>query len=80
MSNTRGGIGKKSMIHNDAIPVLEVDPETYEVRADGVLLWRGRPGGFDQALAREAAGGFDRAQLALADNHPGLKVTLTFPL
>jgi urease subunit alpha len=38
VSNTRGGIGKKSMIHNDATPVLEVDPETYEVRADGVLL------------------------------------------
>jgi urease subunit alpha len=38
VSNVRGGIGKKSMIHNDATPVLEVDPETYEVRADGVLL------------------------------------------
>ena len=36
--NTRGGIGKRSMIHNDALPVIEVDPETYEVRADGVLL------------------------------------------
>jgi urease subunit alpha len=36
--NTRGGIGKASMIHNDATPVIEVDPETYEVRADGVLL------------------------------------------
>ena len=36
--NTRGGIGKSSMIHNDATPVIEVDPETYEVRADGVLL------------------------------------------
>ena len=36
--NTRGGIGKASMIHNDAMPVIEVDPETYEVRADGVLL------------------------------------------
>ena len=36
--NTRGGIGKKDMIHNDATPVIEVDPETYEVRADGVLL------------------------------------------
>ena len=36
--NTRGGIGKRSMIHNDAMPVIEVDPETYEVRADGVLL------------------------------------------
>ena len=30
--------GKRSMIHNDATPVIEVDPETYEVRADGVLL------------------------------------------
>jgi urease subunit alpha len=38
VANTRGGIGKKAMIHNDATPVLEVDPETYEVRADGVLL------------------------------------------
>ena len=23
---------------NDALPRIEVDPETYEVRADGVLL------------------------------------------
>jgi urease subunit alpha len=38
VSNTRGSIGKRSMIHNDATPVIEVDPETYEVRADGVLL------------------------------------------
>jgi len=38
VANTRGGIGKRSMIHNDATPVIEVDPETYEVRADGVLL------------------------------------------
>jgi urease subunit alpha len=38
VSNTRGGIGKKSMIHNDATPVIEVDAETYEVRADGELL------------------------------------------
>ncbi len=36
--DTRGGIGKRSMIHNDACPVIEVDPETYEVRADGVVL------------------------------------------
>jgi urease subunit alpha len=36
--DTRSGIGKKSMIHNDATPVIEVDPETYEVRADGELL------------------------------------------
>lgn len=38
VSNTRDGIGKRSMIHNDATPVIEVDAETYEVRADGVLL------------------------------------------
>ena len=38
VSNTRGEIGKKAMIHNDATPVIEVDAETYEVRADGVLL------------------------------------------
>jgi len=38
VANTRGGIGKQSMIHNAATPVIEVDPETYEVRADGVLL------------------------------------------
>jgi urease subunit alpha len=36
--NTRGGIGKAAMVNNDATPVIEVDPETYEVRADGVLL------------------------------------------
>jgi urease subunit alpha len=38
VKNTRGGISKKSMIHNDLTPHVEVDPETYEVRADGVLL------------------------------------------
>jgi urease subunit alpha len=38
VADTRGGIGKRSMIHNDATPVIEVDAETYEVRADGVLL------------------------------------------
>jgi urease subunit alpha len=32
------GVTKRQMIHNDALPKLEVDPETYEVRADGVLL------------------------------------------
>ncbi len=31
-------IGKTSMVHNQAMPVIEVDPETYEVRADGELL------------------------------------------
>jgi urease subunit alpha len=32
------GIGKRHMRENDALPRMEVDPETYEVRADGVLL------------------------------------------
>lgn len=32
------GIGKADMIHNSATPAIEVDPETYEVRADGELL------------------------------------------
>ena len=35
--NTRG-IAKESMIHNAYLPTIEVDPETYEVRADGELL------------------------------------------
>jgi len=35
--NTRD-IGKASMLLNDATPTIDVDPETYEVRADGTLL------------------------------------------
>ncbi|MEP6988667.1 MAG: amidohydrolase family protein, partial [Chloroflexota bacterium] len=31
-------IGKASMIHNDATPTIEVNPETYEVKADGEIL------------------------------------------
>jgi len=31
-------IGKAEMVHNNAMPQIEVDPETYEVRADGELL------------------------------------------
>jgi len=31
-------IGKKDMLHNSAMPHIEVDPETYEVRADGERL------------------------------------------
>jgi urease subunit alpha len=31
-------IGKRNMVHNAATPNIEVDPETYEVRADGELL------------------------------------------
>jgi urease subunit alpha len=38
VENTRGGISKKSMLHNDATPTITVDPETYEVTADGELL------------------------------------------
>src|SRR5262249_36914386 len=37
VAHTRG-IGKQSMVLNDATPRMEVDPETYEVRADGRLL------------------------------------------
>ena len=31
-------LGKRDMKLNDALPQLEVDPESYEVRADGELL------------------------------------------
>jgi urease subunit alpha len=31
-------IGKADMIHNDATPDIQINPETYEVRADGELL------------------------------------------
>ena len=31
-------VGKRDMIHNDATPTIEVDPESYEVRSDGELL------------------------------------------
>ena len=37
MQNTRG-IGKAQMKNNIALPKVEVDPETYEVFADGELL------------------------------------------
>ncbi|MFL5322243.1 MAG: urease subunit alpha [Myxococcaceae bacterium] len=32
------GLSKRDMKLNDALPRIEVDPETYEVRADGFLL------------------------------------------
>ena len=38
VQNTRGGIGKASMKNNTALPKVEVDPQTYEVFADGELL------------------------------------------
>ncbi|MGA7984381.1 MAG: urease subunit alpha [Burkholderiales bacterium] len=31
-------VGKKDMVHNDWQPKIQVDPETYQVRADGELL------------------------------------------
>ena len=37
VANTRN-IGKKQMVHNDYQPQIEVDPQLYTVRADGVLL------------------------------------------
>ena len=37
VKNTRG-LKKKDMVHNDYRPKIQVDPETYEVRADGELL------------------------------------------
>ena len=38
VKNTRGGIGKGSMVHNSLTPSISVDPETYEVTADGAIL------------------------------------------
>ncbi|MEM6744040.1 MAG: urease subunit alpha [Pseudomonadota bacterium] len=32
------GVGKRHMVLNDHLPTIEVNPETYEVRADGELL------------------------------------------
>jgi urease subunit alpha len=31
-------VRKRDLVFNDALPVIEVDPQTYEVRADGELL------------------------------------------
>ena len=38
VKNTRNGISKESMINNSFMPLIEVDPETYEVRANGEKL------------------------------------------
>ncbi len=37
MDDTRS-VTKRDLKLNDALPRIEVHPETYEVRADGVLL------------------------------------------
>jgi urease subunit alpha len=31
-------LSKRDLLWNDALPVMSIDPETYEVRADGQLL------------------------------------------
>ncbi|AZE64793.1 urease. Metallo peptidase. MEROPS family M38 [Pseudomonas synxantha] len=33
------GVQKTDLIHNDYLPEIEVDPQTYQVKADGQLLW-----------------------------------------
>ena len=35
--NTRS-LGKSDLVHNDLLPDIEIDPETYEVRVDGELV------------------------------------------
>ena len=37
VKNTRD-INKSNMVYNDLCPKVEVDPETYEVRANGEIL------------------------------------------
>ena len=32
-------VQKTDLIHNGYLPKIEVDPQTYQVKADGVLLW-----------------------------------------
>jgi urease subunit alpha len=32
-------VTKADLIHNDYLPDIDVDPQTYQVKADGVLLW-----------------------------------------
>ena len=32
-------VQKTDLIHNSYLPNIEVDPQTYQVKADGVLLW-----------------------------------------
>ncbi|KWU49934.1 urease subunit alpha [Pseudomonas palleroniana] len=32
-------VQKTDLIHNDYLPQIDVDPQTYQVKADGVLLW-----------------------------------------
>jgi hypothetical protein len=36
-------VQKTDMIHNDYLPQIEVDPQTYQVRADGSCCGASRP-------------------------------------
>jgi urease subunit alpha len=38
VSKNQRRITKRDMVHNDALPAMEIDPQTYAVRADGQLL------------------------------------------
>jgi urease subunit alpha len=38
VNNVRGGLRKSDMVLNGETPDIQVDPETYEVRANGELL------------------------------------------
>jgi hypothetical protein len=58
-------IGKKDMIHNDATPKIEVDPETYEVRADGELLTCVSAG---DKIPRKGGPGVSRSDLLIIIN------------
>ena len=61
------GIGKKQMKLNDTLPKLEIDPETYEVRADGEKLdLRAR----DDAAARRSAIRCSNVSVVLRRRHP----------
>ena len=37
VKNTRS-VGKRDMVHNHYLPKMEINPQSYEVRADGLLL------------------------------------------
>jgi urease subunit alpha len=38
VSKNQRGITKRDMVHNGVTPKMEIDPQTYAVRADGQLL------------------------------------------
>src|SRR5260370_32145 len=43
VENTRGGISKKSTVHNGATPKIELDPQTYQRKPDSHMLPRCPP-------------------------------------